>query len=163
MFWKWEARPILRSDIGRELERAVSARNNSVLAAAPRSERAALLGSLGGMYTAGAEINWRGLFPSRRRRPSSFPALSVPEAKSLARFRARSPGPRLGTLVHPLLGDRVGSPKPSWQGALDTADLNYLTDHRLGRWIVFPGAAGGMALATARETLRPGTLRPGGG
>ena len=42
-------------------------------------------------------------------------------------------------------------------GALDTADLDYLTDHRLGRSIVFPGAAYvEMALATARETFGPG-------
>ncbi len=34
--------------------------------------------------------------------------------------------------IHPLLGNRLEAPQPSWHVALDTAGLSYLPDHRIG-------------------------------
>ena len=63
---------------------------------------------------------------------------------------------RVGRPVHPLLGDRLEIPQPSWSGDLDTAGLSYLPDHRIGDSIVFPGAGYvEMGLAAAREIFGP--------
>jgi phthiocerol/phenolphthiocerol synthesis type-I polyketide synthase C len=56
--------------------------------------------------------------------------------------------------VHPLLGWKIPEAEHSWENILDPVVLPWLTDHKVGGAIVFPGAAyAEMALAAAREWL----------
>lgn len=62
----------------------------------------------------------------------------------------------LGTIerrrVHPLLGWRLPEAEVAWENTIDPAILPWLSDHKVGGAIVFPGAAyAEMALAVARE------------
>ena len=117
-------------------------------------ERAALLGSLGRLYTLGAEIDWQRLYPANATaiRLPSYPF----QADSHWRESETTRRMRIGRSVHPLLGNRLDLPKPSWRVALDMASLSYLVDHRIGDAIIFPGAGYvEMALSAARETFGP--------
>lgn len=56
--------------------------------------------------------------------------------------------------VHPLLGWRLHDAEAAWENILDPAVLPWLTEHKVGGTIVYPGAAyAEMALAAAREWL----------
>lgn len=56
--------------------------------------------------------------------------------------------------VHPLLGWRLHDAEVAWENTLDTTVLPWLSDHKVGGAVVFPGAAyAEMALAAAREWL----------
>jgi acyl transferase domain-containing protein/short-subunit dehydrogenase/acyl carrier protein len=56
--------------------------------------------------------------------------------------------------IHPLLGWRIPEAEYAWENVLDPIVLPWLSDHRVGGAIVFPGAAyAEMALAAAREWL----------
>jgi acyl transferase domain-containing protein/NADPH:quinone reductase-like Zn-dependent oxidoreductase/short-subunit dehydrogenase/acyl carrier protein len=150
VFLELGAHPILRYDIGECLkEKSVQ---GTALCSLRRqeSERAALLGSHGRMYTLGAEIDWRKLFPT------GTPTVKLPRYPFQREGYWREPEQarrvRVGEFDHPLLGHRREAPQPLWNVHLDTADLDYLVDHRIGNAIVFPGAGYvEMALAAARE------------
>ena len=87
VFLEIGAHPILRHDIAAVLEREVS-RQGTTLCSLRRDdrERAALLGSLGRMYTLGAEIDWRKLYPAEATADQAA-ELSVPGGESLAGIR----------------------------------------------------------------------------
>ena len=56
--------------------------------------------------------------------------------------------------VHPLLGWRIPEAEWCWDNTLDPIVLPWLSDHRVGGAVVFPGSAyAEMALAAAREWL----------
>ena len=47
---------------------------------------------------------------------------------------------RLGKIVHPLLGRRLGATQPAFEALLDIEQLPYLTDHRIQGNVLFPAA-----------------------
>jgi acyl transferase domain-containing protein/SAM-dependent methyltransferase/acyl carrier protein len=154
LFLEIGAHPILRVDIAGCLrERSTQGAALGSLRRAER-ERASLLGSLGELYTLGCEIDWQRLFPS------DLTAVQLPlypfQAETHWRESDQARRTRTGHCVHPLLGDRLEGPQPSWQVELDTARLSYLVDHRVGDSTIFPGAGYvEMGLAAARETFGP--------
>jgi acyl transferase domain-containing protein/NADPH:quinone reductase-like Zn-dependent oxidoreductase/short-subunit dehydrogenase/ubiquinone/menaquinone biosynthesis C-methylase UbiE/acyl carrier protein len=154
-FLELGAHPILRHDIGQCLNEKPG--GGATLCSLRRDdrERAALLGSLGRLYTLGADIDWHKLHPA------DATAIKLPAYPFQAEVHWRESDItrriRLGESVHPLLGNRLEVPKPTWSATLDTAGLTYLIDHRIGDSIIFPGAGYvEMALAAARETFGPG-------
>lgn len=154
VFLELGAHPILRRDIATCLkERASQGLTLGSLRREDR-ERAALLGSLGRLYTLGAEIDWHKLYPA------DTTAIKLPaypfQAESHWRESEQNRRIRVSRPDHPLLGIRLDVPKPTWKGDLVSTDLNYLMDHRIGGSIVFPGAGYvELALAAAREVFGP--------
>ncbi len=154
VFLELGAHPILRYDM-RECLKEHSVQG-SLLCSLRRQERerAALLGSLGRMYTLGADIDWRKLFPpdAAEVKLPSYPFQRETYWREADQLRRK----RLGEIAHPLLGERSDTPQPHWNVQLDAADLGYLADHRLRNAIIFPGTGYiEMALAAAREIFGP--------
>jgi acyl transferase domain-containing protein/acyl carrier protein/phospholipid N-methyltransferase len=152
LFLEIGAHPILRRDIAECLtEKPAQGTSLCSLRRGDR-EQATLLGSLGRLYSLGAEIDWQQLFPA------DAMAVKLPsypfQVESHWRESDHTRRLRLGESVHPLLGNRLDASRPTWNVELDTADLDYLKDHQIGGSIVFPGAGYvEMALAAARETF----------
>ncbi|WP_437786888.1 type I polyketide synthase [Sorangium sp. So ce1097] len=139
-------------------------RTGSVLATLRREDTApnVLLDVIGALYTLGYPIDWKRLYPSGGRcvQLPSYPwqrerfwieAPSEASDRAPAR-RSRRPG---GGAGHPFLGERWEAPAPEgtsyWKIAIDTADLPYLTDHRVQGSVVLPAVSYlEMALAGAR-------------
>ncbi|MGA7487759.1 MAG: SDR family NAD(P)-dependent oxidoreductase [Xanthobacteraceae bacterium] len=154
VFLELGAHPILRHDIAQCLSEKSAAGATLCSLRRDDRERAALLGSLGRLYTLGAEIDWRKPYPAQAT-AIKLPAYPF-QADTHWRESEITRRVRLGRPVHPLLGSRLQVSKPSWSGELDTAGLSYLLDHRIGDAIIFPGAGYiEMALAAARETFGP--------
>jgi len=154
LFLEIGAHPVLRHDIGECLnEKSTQGMALCSLRREAR-EQATLLGSLGQLYCAGAEIAWSKLFPAESSaiKLPSYP-FQVESHWREADFMRRL---RLGEPVHPLLGHRLDGPRPRWQVELGTASLSYLEDHRIGGLTVFPGTGYiEAALATAQEIFGP--------
>jgi acyl transferase domain-containing protein/acyl carrier protein len=155
VFLELGAHPILRRDIAACL--SAKAAQGLTLGSLRRGdrERAALLGSLGQLYTAGAEIDWRKLYPA------GATAIKLPvypfQSESFWHESEHNRRVRMSRPTHPLLGIPLEAPKPSWEADLGSVDLGYLMDHRIGDSIVFPGAGYvEMALAAAAEIFGPG-------
>ncbi|GHE62799.1 type I polyketide synthase [Streptomyces longispororuber] len=115
---------------------------------------AALRRSVEGLLAAGAETDWARLFP-RPARVAELPAYPW------QRERHWSGSPRhwffssgSGHLDHPLLGERLPSAEPSWQGPVEPALVPWLADHKVAGSVVFPAAGYvEMALAAAKRVL----------
>jgi acyl transferase domain-containing protein/NADPH:quinone reductase-like Zn-dependent oxidoreductase/short-subunit dehydrogenase/acyl carrier protein len=154
VFLEIGAHPILRHDISQCLNEKSAAGATLCSLRRDDRERAALLGSLGRMYTLGCEIDWRKLYPAEA---TAIKLPSYPfQPDSHWRENDATRRIRVSRPVHPLLGNRLEVSKPSWSGNLDTASLGYLLDHRIGDAIIFPGAGYvEMALAAAQETFGP--------
>ena len=154
VFLEIGAHPVLKRDLDACLkERSLQGATLCSLRRENR-ERAALLGSLGRLYSLGAEIDWHRLYPvdATTIRLPSYPFQSESHWRESDQARRI----RVGRPVHPLLGIRLEVPKPSWKVDLDSSDLSYLADHRIGDSTVFPGAGYvEMALAAAREIFGP--------
>jgi NADPH:quinone reductase-like Zn-dependent oxidoreductase/acyl carrier protein len=125
-----------------------------------RPEGAALLESLGVLYTRGYPVEWSRLYPAG----GSFASLPtypfqrerywIEPPVHAAKHRAR-PG---AAQAHPLLGEPIhlsSGPGPRvWEALLSTEELPYLADHRVQTAVVLPGTAYlEMALAAARLAL----------
>src|SRR5262245_16078719 len=154
VFLELGAHPILRHDIAQCLDQKSAAGTTLGCLRREERERAALLGSLGRLYTLGAEIDWQKVFPA------DATAIRLPlypfQADTYWRESDTTRRMRIGRTIHPLLGNRLEAPKPSWSNTLDIASLTYLADHRIGDAIIFPGAGYvEMALAVAREAFGP--------
>ncbi|SEL85781.1 myxalamid-type polyketide synthase MxaB [Stigmatella aurantiaca] len=126
-----------------------------------------LLASLGGLYTAGAPVDWVAVdrdYPGRKldvlptypfqREHYWFPAYAVAQ-----------PGAQPSTApVHPLLGRRVAARSSRdeayvFEAELDEAHPGYLTDHRVFGHALVP-AAGFLELALAAGTIALPNARP---
>ncbi|MGP3970356.1 SDR family NAD(P)-dependent oxidoreductase [Streptomyces sp. 6N223] len=74
----------------------------------------------------------------------------------------------VGASDHPLLGDRLPSPHPTWEGTLEPQRVPWLGDHRVVDRVLMPGAAylamaltaGRLALDTVAEIRHLELLRP---
>ncbi|WP_410558640.1 SDR family NAD(P)-dependent oxidoreductase [Actinomadura fulvescens] len=113
------------------------------------------------MIAAGAQLDWDGYFP----RPGVVrPLPAYPwqrERHWIGRPAAWSAQAAAAAAEHPMLGQRLMSPKPEWGGELDPGRLPWLHDHRVGGVQVLPGtgylemmiAAGRLALPEAAEAI----------
>jgi acyl transferase domain-containing protein/aryl carrier-like protein len=150
LFVEIGSHPILRNDIAACLnERSIRRRPVWSLKRG-EAERAAMLGALGRLYADGAQIDWHKLFAAGGRvvKLPSHPFQRDRHWRESERVRQI----RVGHVVHPLLGKRLETAQPIWNATLDATDSTYLTDHRIGKTIVFPGAGYvEMALAAGRE------------
>ncbi len=116
-------------------------KNGSVLPSLRRkeSDQQTLLETLATLYTRGYPIQWDALYGKE----GQFVQLPSYPWKS-ERLWLESPVSeeyRFGSIVHPLLGEKVNAPSPTWECELDPRALPYLADHRLHDSMVFPGAA----------------------
>ena len=149
VFLEIGAHPVLRRDIASCLsEQSVP---NLVLGSLRREERerAALLGSLGRLYTAGADLDWSRVFPEAAT-TVKLPAYPF-QPEQHWRESEDSRRIRTGSWDHPLLGVRLALSNPSWKGDLVSTELDWIADHVIAGSTVFPGAGYvEMALAAAR-------------
>ncbi|HEV8711727.1 MAG TPA: beta-ketoacyl synthase N-terminal-like domain-containing protein [Candidatus Binatia bacterium] len=126
-------------------------------------ERAAMLGSLGGLYTLGYPVDWSRLYPAGGRcvRLPPYPwqrercwLESGVTDTTLHWERIRSNG----TGKHPLLGRHLTSAHPVgthfWEAEIDARVLPHVEDHRIQGTPVVPASVYvEMALAAASEVL----------
>ena len=144
--------PVLQSAVQQGVMHLGAGDQTVVLASTRRDEpeRAALLLSLGGLYAAGREIDWRRLYPSPTR-PVSLPAYPWQRERFWLDGAPARPGwservtETSGQAIHPLLGSRVTlAHAPAsyvWQTELDPAAALFLRDHRVNGSIVVPASA----------------------
>ncbi len=131
-----------------------------------RDDWSVLLGSLGKLYTLGAEVDWEGFDRDYQRRRVTLPTYAfqrqrywvetAPARRSVA-GAARSGG-------HPLLGQALYSPlhpEIVYSQTIGALSPRLLTDHRIYAAAVFPGTgylelalAAGAALGPGRVVLR---------
>lgn len=117
-------------------------------------EKAMMLGSLGRLYTLGAEIDWRKLYPEDGVLVK-LPLYPWQRDKHWNECDS-SLRDRLGKRVHPFIASRLESSQAAWETELDPILLPYLKDHRVQGSMVCPAAVYvEMALAAAREILGP--------
>lgn len=117
-------------------------------------EELTLLGTLGALYTAGYNVQWERLYPQGGR-VVQLP--SYPWQRERHWHDAESAPQMAGKVVHPLLGYRIESAYPQWQGELDLRQLPYLRDHVVQGATVFPGTGYiEMAISAATEIFGNG-------
>ena len=146
------AHPVLRYDIAECLNEHSA--QGTVLCSLRRGDPycASLLNSLGRLYCNGADVEWRSLFPAN----ANFIKLPLYPFQSERYWQETEQARqlRLDGPVHPLLGRRVQAPQPTWRVELNTAELDYLKDHRASGATVFPATGYvEMALAAAQQTF----------
>src|SRR5205814_5425180 len=92
-----------------------------------------------GLYAAGYDVNWRGLWT----RPRGFVALPRhPWRRERYWHEALDVREhRLGAPSHPLLGRRLSAAQPTWEAVVDRTAFGYLHDHRVRDHVVVPAAA----------------------
>ncbi|MFW9259889.1 SDR family NAD(P)-dependent oxidoreductase [Nostoc sp. CALU 546] len=164
LFLEIGAHPVLASYIS---ECFAQANNTTTVLPSLRrkeAERAMMLGSFGKLYTLGYPVDWNHLYPqggSLVRLPS-YPWQRErywhESEQSLQARLGQTYQSLLGFPVHPLLGSRLQSAQPIWNGSIDKAILSYLEDHRIQGAVVYPGAGYvEMALAAAKEIFGEGS------
>ncbi|WP_093906469.1 type I polyketide synthase [Streptomyces sp. cf386] len=145
--------PVLRS----YLRRIAAAHDRVAVLATLRRDTTgptALRESVEALIAAGAELDWTRWFP----RPSRVAELP---AYPWQRERHWSGTPQhwignsgSGRLDHPLLGERLPTAEPSWQGPIEPALVPWLADHKVAGSVVFPATGYvEMALAAGRRVL----------
>ena len=107
-------------------------------------ESAVMRRSLGGLYVVGCKVNWAAfredgarvaalpLYPWQRERHWLEPSTKASEWSATI---ARKEGD------HPLLGTRLRSAHPLWEGLIGTGETEYLQEHVVQGSPVYPGAA----------------------
>jgi acyl transferase domain-containing protein/NADPH:quinone reductase-like Zn-dependent oxidoreductase/acyl carrier protein len=147
------------------LTRAISQTSQAVdieVAALPAMRRReplpdGMLGFVGEMYSAGAEVDFAALCPNAHLVDAPAPVWD--RQQLLIGSEPKRNGSRGRTVsVHPLLGSHVRLPEQpvrhAWQADVGTAALPWLADHQVGHVAAFPGAGYcEMALSAARATL----------
>ncbi|MGK5632116.1 beta-ketoacyl synthase N-terminal-like domain-containing protein, partial [Streptomyces sp. URMC 123] len=115
---------------------------------------AALRTAVAALAAAGADLDWDTHFPVPGR-VADLPA--YPWQRE--RHWTGSPGVwnetfRDGGVDHPLLGDRLAVPLPTWSGPVEPVLVPWLADHRVGGSVVLPATGYvEMALAAGRRVL----------
>ncbi|WP_312632084.1 SDR family NAD(P)-dependent oxidoreductase [Streptomyces noursei] len=100
------------------------------------------------LFAAGAQMDWTRWFP-RPARVAELPAYPWQRERHWSgtpHHWIASSGS--GRLDHPLLGERLPTAEPSWQGPVEPALVPWLADHKVAGSVVFP-AAGHIELALA--------------
>ncbi|GHE12932.1 type I polyketide synthase [Streptomyces alanosinicus] len=115
---------------------------------------AALRHSVEALFAAGAEMDLARWFP-RPARVAELPAYPWQRERHWSgppHHWIISSGP--GRLDHPLLGERLPTAEPSWQGPVEPALVPWLADHKVAGSVVFPAAGHiELALAAGRRVL----------
>ena len=120
-------------------------------------ESRAMLDTLADLYVQGRDVRWQGVYSTGNHvMLPSYPwqreRLWFDDGAVKAPWSSRPSGIATG---HPLLGNRLSSPHPTWEAHLDAEDTAYLDAHVVQNVGVYPGAGYlELALAAARQ-LRP--------
>jgi acyl transferase domain-containing protein/NADPH:quinone reductase-like Zn-dependent oxidoreductase/thioesterase domain-containing protein/SAM-dependent methyltransferase/acyl carrier protein len=140
--------PALESPIQESM--AAAGRSGAVLHSLRRGtdDSNELLTNLARLHVLGVDVDWRAV------NQSSAPRIRLPRypwgRESFWLESGSAAQDRLAAFAHPLLGQRVDAPRPTWQRTLDLRRLEYLEDHRVWEGVVFPAAGYveiGLALA----------------
>ncbi|MFG2549303.1 SDR family NAD(P)-dependent oxidoreductase [Streptomyces sp. NPDC048581] len=145
--------PVLRS----YLRRIAAGRDRVAVLATLRRDTAgptALRESVESLIAAGAELDWARWFP-RPARVAELPAYPWQRERHWSGTPQRWIGNSgSGRLDHPLLGERLPTAEPSWQGPVEPALVPWLADHKVAGSVVFPATGYvEMALAAGRRVL----------
>jgi 1-acyl-sn-glycerol-3-phosphate acyltransferase len=123
-------------------------------------ERAAMLRSLGALYTMGRTPEWSALredgarlvrlprYAWQRERHWFEPSAGLHSATNFIERKAGD---------HPLLGARLRSARPVWENAAGTGATEYLQEHIVQGSAVYPGAAYVEMALAARRSMDPGS------
>ena len=138
------------------LGRPVDASRTSGRAATngPSGEAAAIAEAAAGLYEAGVDLSFEGLFAGETRRRISLPTYPFQHR----RHWLGSPRPKTSRDIHPLLGVRHELPRGqiAFERELLHSDPEWLADHRVFGRVVGPGALhGALAMAAAAATGTP--------
>ncbi|MFE9065747.1 SDR family NAD(P)-dependent oxidoreductase [Streptomyces violaceusniger] len=114
---------------------------------------AALGAAAAGALAAGASADLTRHFPvpGRVTRLPAYPWQYEPHWSGTPRSWANSSGD--GVIVHPLLGERMPTAVPSWEGAIEPVLVPWLADHRLGGSVVMPATGYAEALLAAGRAV----------
>ncbi|MGA4851629.1 SDR family NAD(P)-dependent oxidoreductase [Streptomyces sp. G5(2025)] len=147
--------PVLRA----YLHRVARSRTRDAVAVTPTLRRdvagpGALDHAVATLMAQGAELDWGAYFPHQGRVADlpAYPWQRERHWNGTPQTWLRTSGS--GHLDHPLLGERLPSPVPTWQGAIEPALAPWLADHRLAGSVVVPATAYvEMAMAAGRLIL----------
>ncbi|MBB5156453.1 SDR family NAD(P)-dependent oxidoreductase [Saccharopolyspora phatthalungensis] len=103
-----------------------------------RPQRQQLLESLGSLYAAGAEPDWKGVHPGPRKH-LDLPRYPWQRERHWVES-TESRNKRLGTEGPRLSGRAVASVTPIRDVELSASKFPYLIDHRIGEAVIFPGS-----------------------
>lgn len=122
-----------------------------------KPERRAMLSTLGGMFTIGARIDWRSVWPQGGQ------VVDLPmHPWSHERFwheSAESQNHRLRPKHHPVLGHEVPGPQRTWENTLDVKIQRWVQDHRVtGRTLVPAAAFVEMLISSSVQLLMSPTV-----
>ncbi|MCL8011614.1 type I polyketide synthase [Streptomyces sp. AS02] len=145
--------PVLRS----YLRRIVAGRDRVAVLATLRRDTAgpaALRGSVEALIAAGADLDWTRWFP-RPARVAELPAYPWQRERHWSGTPQQWIGSSgSGRLDHPLLGERLPTAEPSWQGPVEPVLVPWLADHKVAGSVVLPATGYvEMALAAGRRVL----------
>ncbi|GAA1678471.1 type I polyketide synthase [Streptomyces yatensis] len=114
---------------------------------------AALGAAAAGALAAGASADLTRHFPvpGRVTRLPAYPWQYERHWSGTPRSWANSSGD--GVIVHPLLGERMPTAVPSWEGAIEPVLVPWLADHRLGGSVVMPATGYAEALLAAGRAV----------
>ena len=121
-----------------------------------KPERAEMLTALAALHVAGHEIEWKALYADRGE-VAPFPPYCWDhethwhQTEACREFLCGSPG-------SPLLGQRLPSPVPAWEGRVSVNTVPFLGDHRVHGNTLLPAAASielALAAATACGVAAP--------
>ncbi|MGP3938830.1 SDR family NAD(P)-dependent oxidoreductase [Streptomyces sp. 6N106] len=114
---------------------------------------AALGAAVAGALAAGASADLTRHFPvpGRVTRLPAYPWQYERHWSGTPRSWANSSGD--GVIVHPLLGERMPTAVPSWEGAIEPVLVPWLADHRLGGSVVMPATGYAEALLAAGRAV----------
>lgn len=119
------------------------------------------LDALAALDVAGIAVDWEAFDRPYTRRRVTLPSYPFERSrhwiKGGGRRTAVSPAADAGDSAHPLLGQRVDHPVPTFEARFDVESLPVLGDHRVSGVSVVPGPAyAEMGLAAAERVLGPG-------
>ena len=145
--------PVLRT----YLRRITAGRGRLAVLATLRRDTAgptALRRSVEALIAAGAETDWTRWFP-RPARVAELPAYPWQRERHWSGTPQQwviSSG--TGRLDHPLLGERLPTAEPAWEGPVEPALVPWLADHKVAGSVLFPATGYvEMALAAGRRVL----------
>lgn len=135
------------------------------------SDREALASSLGELHVAGATIAWDTVAgPGQLVRLPPYPWqrsrhwAESEHAEALRTGKSATSMLRVAQQRHPLLGEKLDLPVPTWLQTLRLREHAYINDHKVQGTVVFPGTAYlEMALQTLAEESAPDGAKPNQG